>query len=104
MRRSADTARSRGIGDASDRAVTPHPRVAVVGATGAVGRTMLEILRERAFPAAEIVAFASERSAGQVLAGGLTARALSEEEIGGFDLALFSAGSSVSREIGRAHV
>jgi aspartate-semialdehyde dehydrogenase len=38
-------------------------RVAVVGATGAVGRTMLTLLRERAFPADEIVLFASARSA-----------------------------------------
>jgi len=78
--------------------VSAQVRIAVVGATGAVGRTMLEILRERAFPAREIVPFASERSAGQEVAGGLTVRALSEEEIGGFDIALFSAGSSVSRD------
>jgi aspartate-semialdehyde dehydrogenase len=73
------------------------PRVAVVGATGAVGTTMLQLLRERGFPASEIVPFASERSAGREL-DGLTVRPLAEEEIGGFDLALFSAGSSVSRE------
>jgi aspartate-semialdehyde dehydrogenase len=73
-------------------------RLAVVGATGAVGRTMLEVLRERSFAASEIVPFASERSAGQELADGLTVRALAEEEIDGFDIALFSAGSSVSRE------
>ncbi len=72
------------------------PRVAVVGATGAVGTTMLELLRERRFAASEIVPFASERSAGREL-DGLTVRPLAEEEIGGFDLALFSAGSSVSR-------
>ena len=40
-------------------------RVAVVGATGAVGSTMLAILRERGFPASEIVAFASGRSTGR---------------------------------------
>jgi aspartate-semialdehyde dehydrogenase len=74
------------------------PRIAVVGATGAVGRTMLEVLGERAFAAREIVPFASERSAGQELAGGLTVRALREEDIDGFDIALFSAGSGVSRE------
>ena len=74
------------------------PRIAVVGATGAVGRTMLDVLRERAFPAREIVAFASERSAGQQLEGGLIVQALSETDIDGFDIALFSAGSSVSRE------
>ena len=78
--------------------MSPEPRIAVVGATGAVGRTMLEVLRERAFPAREIVPFASERSAGRQLDGGLTVRALTEDEIGGFDIALFSAGSSVSRE------
>jgi aspartate-semialdehyde dehydrogenase len=73
------------------------PRVAVVGATGAVGTTMLRLLRERSFPASEIVPFASARSAGRELYG-LTVGPLAEEEIGGFDLALFSAGSSVSRE------
>jgi aspartate-semialdehyde dehydrogenase len=73
-------------------------RVAVVGATGAVGRTMLAVLGERAFPAREIVPFASERSAGQQIGDGLTTRVLSEDELGGFDIALFSAGSSVSRE------
>ena len=78
--------------------MSPEPRIAVVGATGAVGRTMLEVLRERAFPAREIVPFASERSAGRQLDGGLTVRALTEDELGGFDIALFSAGSSVSRE------
>jgi len=78
--------------------MTGGPRIAVVGATGAVGRTMLQILRERGFPAREIVPFASERSAGQLLADDLTVRALSEDEIEGFEIALFSAGSSVSRE------
>ena len=73
-------------------------RLAVVGATGAVGRTMLEVLSERAFPTEEIVPFASERSAGQSVAGDLVVQALSEDAIEGFDIALFSAGSSVSRE------
>jgi aspartate-semialdehyde dehydrogenase len=74
-------------------------RVAVVGATGVVGTTMLELLRERNFPAAEIVPFASERSAGRRLDGGLTVRALNDEaDIGGFDVALFSAGAGASRE------
>jgi aspartate-semialdehyde dehydrogenase len=78
--------------------VSAGVRIAVVGATGAVGRTMLEVLRERAFPAREIVPFASERSAGQQVGDGLTTRVLSEDELDGFDIALFSAGSSVSRE------
>jgi aspartate-semialdehyde dehydrogenase len=73
-------------------------RVAVVGATGAVGTIMLEVLAQRRFPATEIVPFASERSAGRELGNGLTVRALSEEAIQGFDVAIFSAGATVSRE------
>jgi aspartate-semialdehyde dehydrogenase len=74
-------------------------RVAVVGATGVVGTTMLELLRARAFAADEIVPFASSRSAGRQLDGGLTVRALeSGADIEGFDIALFSAGASTSRE------
>jgi aspartate-semialdehyde dehydrogenase len=76
-------------------------RVAVVGATGAVGRNLLTLLEERGFPASEIVPFASERSAGKTLEGpgaGLVVQALSEEAIGGFDVALFSAGSATSKE------
>jgi aspartate-semialdehyde dehydrogenase len=73
-------------------------RVAVVGATGQVGTLMLELLRERAFPASEIVAFASERSAGRELEGELVVQALSEQSIRDFDLALFSAGGSISGE------
>ncbi len=73
-------------------------RVAVVGATGQVGTLMLELLRERSFPASEIVPFASERSVGRELAGGLVVQGLSEESIQGFDLALFSAGGSTSGE------
>ena len=45
-------------------------RLAVVGATGAVGSTMLDVLRERSFPAEEVVPFASERSAGRTLSWG----------------------------------
>jgi len=71
-------------------------RVAVVGATGQVGTLMLELLRERRFPAAEIVPFASQRSVGRELDGGLVVRGLSEDSIQGFDLALFSAGGSTS--------
>jgi aspartate-semialdehyde dehydrogenase len=79
-------------------------RVAVVGATGQVGTLMLRLLRERAFPASEVVAFASARSVGRVLEGAgpdgadLTVHGLSEESIQGFDLALFSAGGSTSGE------
>jgi aspartate-semialdehyde dehydrogenase len=76
-------------------------RVAVVGATGAVGSTMLGVMRERRFPAGEIVPFASERSAGRTIDNGdtdLSVRSLSPEAIQGFDVALFSAGGGVSRE------
>jgi aspartate-semialdehyde dehydrogenase len=72
-------------------------RVAVVGATGAVGTVMREKLRERGFPASEVVPFASERSAGKELDGAIV-QALREGTIGGFDLALFSAGGSTSGE------
>ncbi len=76
-------------------------RVAVVGATGAVGSTILGVMRERSFPASEIVPFASERSAGRKIDYGdsdLRVAALDEQAIDGFDLALFSAGSGVSEE------
>ncbi len=76
-------------------------RVAVVGATGAVGSTMLDVLRERSFPADEVVPFASERSAGRTIdwnGNALTVVALNDESIQGYDIALFSAGSSVSAE------
>ncbi|MGI8728957.1 MAG: aspartate-semialdehyde dehydrogenase [Solirubrobacteraceae bacterium] len=76
-------------------------RVAVVGATGAVGTVMLRLLRERDFPAAEIVPFASERSVGRELDGGLVVAALTEENVRGFDVALFSAGATRSREWAR---
>ncbi len=73
-------------------------RVAVVGATGQVGTLMLKLLREREFPAREIVPFASERSLGRELTGGMVVRGLDDESIRGFDLALFSAGGSISGE------
>jgi aspartate-semialdehyde dehydrogenase len=74
-------------------------RVAVVGATGVVGSTMLQLLREREFPTSEIVPFATERSAGRQLDGGLTVNALNDKaDLRGFDVALFSAGGGTSRE------
>jgi aspartate-semialdehyde dehydrogenase len=76
-------------------------RVAVVGATGAVGSTMLGVMRERRLPASEVVPFASERSAGRRIDFGdvdLEVRALTRDSIQGFDVALFSAGGGVSRE------
>ena len=78
-----------------------NPRVAVVGATGAVGREMLEVLAQRDFPASEIVPFASARSAGSKVefkGAELTVRELKEDSFAGFDLALFSAGGSTSEK------
>jgi aspartate-semialdehyde dehydrogenase len=72
-------------------------RVAVVGATGAVGTIMLRLLERRGFPAGEVVPFASQRSAGKRL-GDMVVQPLREDTIGGFDVALFSAGGATSRE------
>jgi aspartate-semialdehyde dehydrogenase len=72
-------------------------RVAVVGATGAVGTVMRAKLRERRFPASEIVPFASARSAGRELDGAIV-QPLTDETIQGFDLAIFSAGATTSGE------
>jgi aspartate-semialdehyde dehydrogenase len=72
-------------------------KIAVVGATGAVGTVMLAKLRERAFPASEIVPFASARSAGRELDGAIV-QPLTDETIQGFDLAIFSAGGGTSGE------
>jgi aspartate-semialdehyde dehydrogenase len=76
-------------------------KVAVVGGTGAVGSTILGVMRERGFPADEVVPFASERSAGRRIDWGdrdLTVVPLNDDTIQGFDLALFSAGGSVSEQ------
>jgi aspartate-semialdehyde dehydrogenase len=76
-------------------------RVAVVGATGAVGSTILGVMRERGFPADEIVPLASARSAGRRIDWGeqtLTVRELTEDAVRDFDLALFSAGGTISGE------
>jgi aspartate-semialdehyde dehydrogenase len=75
--------------------------VAVVGATGAVGRVMLSILEERKFPVGRLVPLASARSAGkQVEFNGekITIQELKADSFAGLDIALFSAGGSVSRE------
>ena len=76
-------------------------RVGVLGATGAVGSTILEILAERRFPADEVVAFTSERSTGRRVAfagSELECRVLDDESIQGLDIVLSSAGGSVSAE------
>ncbi|HET7369894.1 MAG TPA: aspartate-semialdehyde dehydrogenase [Gammaproteobacteria bacterium] len=76
-------------------------KVAVVGATGAVGETMLSILAERKFPASEVIALASSRSAGRTVEFGnkeLVVQDLATFDFSGVDIALFSAGGSVSGE------
>ncbi len=75
--------------------------VAVVGATGAVGEVMLSVLVERKFPIGKIVALASERSAGQLVKygnGEIMVSDLATFDPAGIDIALFSAGGSISRE------
>ena len=77
--------------------------VAVAGATGAVGREMLKTLEQRNFPVSRLVALASKRSAGQKLpwkGGEIVIEELGPKSFEGVDVALFSAGASVSREYG----
>lgn len=76
-----------------------RPVIAVAGATGAVGREMLAVLEQRAFPAERVIALASHRSAGSRIpfAGGeLVVEEMTPGSFEGVDLALFSAGASVS--------
>src|ERR1700730_18583592 len=76
------------------------PVIAVVGATGAAGSTVLRVLHERRFPVAEVRALASARSAGASVRFGddeLTVRALDETALEGVDVAFFAAGAATSR-------
>jgi aspartate-semialdehyde dehydrogenase len=76
-------------------------RVAVLGATGLVGRTMIQVLEERNFPATEIIPLASLRSAGQVVkfkGKEFITRVPSREVFRNVDIALFSAGAAASKE------
>ncbi|WP_339715215.1 aspartate-semialdehyde dehydrogenase [uncultured Sneathiella sp.] len=78
-------------------------RVAVVGATGNVGREMLNILHERQFPVTEVIALASKRSVGREVSFGektLKVKALDDFNFTGIDFALFSAGGTVSAKFG----
>ena len=77
-------------------------RVVVVGATGNVGREMLNILAEREFPVDEVAAVASPRSTGDIIDFGdsgkeLKVRNIEHFDFAGWDIALFAAGSDVSR-------
>jgi len=77
----------------------PEPRIAVVGATGAVGAVTLQLLRERGY--GQVRALASARSAGRQLDGGLVVEETTPEALaaGDIDLAFFSVGTSASREL-----
>ncbi len=77
-------------------------KVAIAGATGNVGREMLDILAERAFPADEVVALASRRSLGQEVAFGdktLKVKDLATYDFSDVDICLMSAGGTVSRQM-----
>ncbi len=77
-------------------------RVAVVGATGAVGEEMMRVLDHRRFPVGELVPLASERSRGKKVSfrgEEVPVRVLDRDSFKGVDLALFSAGGSISREM-----
>lgn len=76
-------------------------RIAIIGATGAVGREVLAILAERGFPMEQVSAYASERSAGTVVEAGdteVTVQTVSESALDDVDIAFFAAGSDVSRK------
>jgi aspartate-semialdehyde dehydrogenase len=75
--------------------------VAVVGATGAVGEAMIEILEERNFPVKELHLLASERSEGKVIRFGgrsIRVKRLDQFDFTGVDIGLFSAGASISAD------
>ena len=83
-----------------NKAMPARPVVAVAGATGAVGVEMLRVLEQRGFPASEVRALASSRSAGRRVpfAGGeLVVGEMTETSFEGVDVALFSAGAEISR-------
>jgi aspartate-semialdehyde dehydrogenase len=77
----------------------PEPRIAVVGATGAVGAVTLQLLKDRGY--GQVRALASARSAGRKLDGGLVVEETTREalEAGDIDVAFFSVGTSASREL-----
>ena len=81
--------------------MTKQYKVAMAGATGAVGETLLSILAERKFPVSELVPLASERSAGgrvEFAGKQVTVKNLADYDFSGVDIAFFSAGGKVSRE------
>ncbi|WP_165062405.1 aspartate-semialdehyde dehydrogenase [Adlercreutzia sp. ZJ154] len=96
-----------------DKKMPENPVVAVAGATGAVGAEFLKVLHDVNFPASEVRALASARSAGKELefegcgnvsAGKLVVQEMTSESFKGVDIALFSAGASVSKAMREAVV
>jgi aspartate-semialdehyde dehydrogenase len=82
-----------------------NPHVAVVGATGAVGIEMIKTLEKRNFPVGKLTLLASARSAGKNLqfkGEGVAVTELTKSSFGGIEIALFSAGASISRELAPA--
>src|SRR5438046_9988381 len=78
-----------------------NPHVAVVGATGAVGIEMIKTLEKRKFPVGKLTLLASNRSVGKKLpfrGEEITVRELTKDSFSGIDIALFSAGGSISKE------
>jgi aspartate-semialdehyde dehydrogenase len=78
--------------------MTAGVRIALVGATGAVGGVMIECLKERGLWEEEVVLFATSRSAGRSIDGRVVQALDADADLGGFDVALFSAGAGTSRE------
>ena len=96
-----------------EKAIPENPVVAVAGATGAVGQEFMKVLHDLDFPASEVRALASARSAGKqidfegcgkVPAGQLTVQEMTPEAFEGVDIALFSAGAGVSKQMREAVV
>src|SRR5437763_5482969 len=78
-----------------------NPHVAVVGATGAVGIEMIKTLEKRSFPVGKLTLLASARSAGKKLSfrsQPVQVQELKKDSFNGIDIALFSAGGSISKE------
>ncbi|MBP5313504.1 MAG: aspartate-semialdehyde dehydrogenase [Eggerthellaceae bacterium] len=96
---------------AYSKEIPANPVVAIAGATGAVGREFLKVLHDLDFPAKEVRALASARSAGKkihfegcgsVPAGDLVVEEMTDKSFEGVDIALFSCGASVSRQFREA--
>ena len=93
--------------NAARRITAPTPNIAIVGATGAVGIELLRCLDQRGFPVGILRLLASPRSAGKTLnfrGTDLPVAALTEQSFQGIDIALFSAGSTISKQYARAAV